>query len=134
MKAMDPVRVHVRYAETDQMGFVYHSNYLVYFDIARTEWIRQLWMPYAELEKTGLFMVVIDALLEFKTPALFDDVLTITAVIKSWSRAKLCFAYKIERESKRRKLICSGTTSHCLVDAKGRPQRMPDGLVNILRG
>jgi acyl-CoA thioester hydrolase len=133
MKEAKPTSIRVRYAETDQMGVVYHANYLIYFDIARTDWIAQVWQPYSALENEGQYMVVVDAQLNFKSSAHFDDILSITVRPRKLSRIRLMFEYVIELESGEQKLICSGSTSHCLVDSDGKPQRMPESFFNLFR-
>ena len=75
-------KIRVRYAETDQMGVVYHSNYFPYFEVARVESFRQLGVSYAEIEKMGVFMPVVDVHARYLRPALYDDLLTIKTSIK----------------------------------------------------
>ncbi len=75
-------QIRVRYAETDQMGVVYHSNYFLYFETARAESIRHLGFTYAEMEKTGIVMPVVDVHCRYLRPALYDDLLTIKTMIK----------------------------------------------------
>jgi len=75
-------QIRVRYAETDQMGVVYHSNYFLYFESARTESIRQLGFTYAEMEKMGIVMPVIDVHCRYLRPAVYDDLLTIKTLLK----------------------------------------------------
>ena len=134
LKEMVPTKVQVRYVETDQMGLVYHANYLIYFDIARTDWIEQIWKPYSELEDAGHFMVVVDAQLKFKTPAKFDDVLTIVVTPVKWNKVRLSLEYKIVCDGDSPYTVCTGSTSHCLVDRNGMVQRMPKEFFDILSG
>jgi len=75
-------KIRVRYAETDQMGFVYHSNFFPYFEVARAESIRQLGFTYADMEKMGLIMPVVEVQARFLHPALYDDLLTIKTFLK----------------------------------------------------
>ena len=75
-------KLRVRYAETDQMGVVYHSNYFPYFETARAESIRQLGFTYADMEKMGIIMPVIEAQWRYLRPALYDDLLTIKVILK----------------------------------------------------
>ncbi len=74
--------IRVRYAETDQMGVVYHSNYFPYFEAARAEAIRELGMTYADIEKTGVFMPIVDVHCRYLRPARYDDLLTIKTMLK----------------------------------------------------
>ena len=75
-------QIRVRYAETDQMGVVYHSNYFPYFEAARGEWIRQLGFSYADMEKMGIIMPVVDVHCRYLRPAKYDDLLTIRTTLK----------------------------------------------------
>ena len=75
-------KVRVRYAETDQMGVVYHSNFFLYFEVARAESIRHLGFTYADMEKMGMIMPVVDVHARYLRPALYDDLLTIKTVLK----------------------------------------------------
>ncbi len=75
-------QIRVRYAETDQMGVVYHSNYFPYFETARAESIRQLGFTYADMEKMGIIMPVIEVQCRYLRPALYDDLLTIKVILK----------------------------------------------------
>lgn len=75
-------QLRVRYAETDQMGVVYHSNYFPYFEAARAEWIRQLGFSYADMEKMGIIMPVVDVHCRYLRPAKYDDLLTIRTTLK----------------------------------------------------
>lgn len=74
--------IRVRYAETDQMGVVYHSNYFPYFESARAESIRQLGLTYADMEKMGVIMPVIDVHCRYLRPAKYDDLLTVKTILK----------------------------------------------------
>ncbi len=75
-------KIRVRYAETDQMGVVYHGNYFAYFEASRAEAFRELGLSYAELEKEGVIMPIIDVHARFFRPALYDDLLTIRTILK----------------------------------------------------
>jgi len=88
--------VRVPYAHTDQMGFVYYANYLVYFEMARAEMLREVGLPYAELEKQGLFLPVVEAHCEYKSPAHFDDRLEILTQCQIQG-VRLRVEYKVSR-------------------------------------
>ena len=75
-------QIRVRYAETDQMGVVYHSNYFAFFEAARAEWIRELGMTYADMEKMGVVMPIVDVHCKYLRPARYDDLLTIKTTLK----------------------------------------------------
>jgi acyl-CoA thioester hydrolase len=92
--------LRVRYQETDQMGVVYHANYLNWFEIGRTEWIRARGMTYQELEKRGLLLPLTDAEIKFKLPARYDDQLTIYTKMIEYSSVRVKFASEIRRQIK----------------------------------
>lgn len=110
--------VRVRYQETDQMGVAYHANYLVWFEVGRTEFMRKIGMPYAEFEKGGLYLPVLKAYCEYKHAVRYDDLLTIITRLEQLQNVRLTFHYDVRRESK---LLASGYTEHAFINEKGRP-------------
>lgn len=110
-------KVRVRYAETDQMGIVYHSNYLIWFEVGRVELLRNAGLAYTTFEKQGLSVAVVEATCRYRRPALYDDELTIEASLESFSSRKLTFSYKIMRDET---LLAEGQTVHVFVDRNGR--------------
>jgi acyl-CoA thioester hydrolase len=102
--------VRVRYAETDQMGVVYHANYLVWCEIGRTDFIRALGTPYAQLEREGVLLAVSDVTMRFHASARYDDPIRIlTRLIEVRSRA-MTFDYRIERGDTATALVSARTT------------------------
>src|SRR5687767_380233 len=100
-------KIRVRYAETDQMGFVFHSNFFPYFEVARAESIRQLGFTYADMEKMGLIMPVIEVQARFLHPALYDDLLTIKTFLKEIPlHHKIEFHHEVFNE--KGELLCTG--------------------------
>jgi acyl-CoA thioester hydrolase len=100
-------KIRVRYAETDQMGLVYHSNYFPYFEVGRAEAIRQLGFTYADIEKLGVIMPVVDVHVRFLRPALYDDLLTIKTVLKELPvHHKIEFHHEVFNEKD--ELLCAG--------------------------
>ena len=100
-------KVRVRYAETDQMGVVYHSNFFLYFEVARTESIRQFGFTYADMEKMGIIMPVADAHARYLRPALYDDLLTIKTTLKEIPlHHKIEFHHEVLNEKE--ELLCVG--------------------------
>ena len=89
----------VRYAETDQMGVVYHSNYVDYLEIGRTEWLRKLGFTYKEMEEKGIILPVIHLQIDYKKSAKYDDLLTIETKLVNRPVVKIAFDYKIRNES-----------------------------------
>ncbi len=87
--------VRVRYAETDQMGVVYHGNYAEYFEMGRVEWLRNLGVSYAEMEKQGVMLPVVNLTMNYKKPARYDDLLTVRTILKKQQGVKIEFDYEI---------------------------------------
>jgi len=110
--------VRVRYQETDQMGFAYHASYIIWFEVGRTEFFRQLNLPYKEFEKNNLFLPVIKVYGEFKKPAYYDNLLTIISKIETLQEVRLSFSYEIFRE---KELLATGGTEHVFVNNQGKP-------------
>lgn len=126
------ITVRVRYADTDRMGVVYHANYFAYFESGRAELIRRIWRPYAELEKEGFLLPIIEAGCRYRQGAEYDDLLTVCTRIADFSGARLRFEYAIFRDSSGEALVV-GFTVHCFADRQGRPRRMPEELREVLR-
>ena len=122
--------VRVRYAETDQMGVAYHANYFVWFEVARTDWLRASGLTYRDLEADGVLLPVIDARCEYKSPARYDDTLSVTTVARVVSPARLAFDYEITGPSA---VVAVGSTVHATVDRTGRPTRMPARITELIR-
>ncbi len=121
------ITVRVRYQETDQMGFVYYSNYFVYFEMGRIEFLRNLGFSYSELEKENIFLAVIDAHCKYKAPARFDDLLVIKTWLSKMKYARVEFCYEIRREGEE-KLIAEGSTVLACLDENRRPRIIPDKI------
>lgn len=111
-------KVRVRYKDTDAMGFAYHANYLIWFEVGRTEWMRSLGPSYRELEQGGLFLPVIEVSCRYKTPARYDDELTVITWIESLQGVRVIFNYEIQNSGQ---IIAQGRTEHAFVNEKGRP-------------
>jgi acyl-CoA thioester hydrolase len=121
--------VRVRYAETDQMGVVYYANYLVWFEVARTDWLRAAGLTYRELEAEGLFLPVIEARCEYRAPARYDDLLAVEATARLVSPARLAFDYAVTGPGG---LVAGGLTVHALLDGRGRPVRVPPRIKDLI--
>lgn len=116
--------MRVRYAETDQMGIVYHSNFLLYFEIARTDYFRQFGFTYRQLEEDGVFMPVTECYCRYDISAYYDDELEITTRLEMLSRLKLRFSYEVFRIPEPRRIV-EGYTIHVPVSRTGKPCRIP---------
>jgi acyl-CoA thioester hydrolase len=118
-------KVRVRYAETDQMGVVYHGNYAQYFEMGRVEWLRDLGLSYSFMEKNGIMLPVVSLTINYKKPARYDDLLTVRTIFKKQASVKIEFDYEINSESA--ELLTTGNSVLVFVDMKtGRPVLPPD--------
>ncbi|MDE3104281.1 MAG: acyl-CoA thioesterase [Acidobacteriota bacterium] len=118
-------RVRVRYAETDQMGVVYHANYLVWFEVGRVEFIRQLGLSYKAMEQEEDCMIaVVEANARYKAPARYDDELVIETRLESARGVVLRFGYRVLRAADGL-LLCEGETVHVVVGRDMGVRRMP---------
>ena len=123
--------VRVRYGETDQMGVVYHGNYASYFEIARTEWLRNLGVTYKELENKGIMLPVISLFFNFIKSAKYDDVLTIIVILKKKPLVKIEFDYEIYNQKKEK--ISVGNSVLAFMDMKtNKPLRCPNYILEKL--
>lgn len=117
-------KLRVRYAETDQMGVVYHARYLDWFEIGRTEMIRECGMNYRTLEEeAGLLLPVVDASVHYSKPARYDDEIVITTRVTQFSSVRLEFAYEIRRAGVEEPLV-TGATRHMWVNRQWKPARI----------
>jgi acyl-CoA thioester hydrolase len=123
--------VRVRYAETDQMGVVYYANYLVWFEIGRTEWLRETGWTYREIEAEGLGLPVIAVHCEYREGARYDDDLEIRTTGRLVSPARLAFDYEIVRRGDGA-VLAVGHTIHATIDRAGRPVRLPARVKELL--
>ncbi len=121
------IDLRVRYAETDQMGVVYHANYLAWCEVGRTELIRRNGRSYAEIEKLGVGLAVSDAALRFHAPARYDDLIRVTTVLTEIRSRSLAFRYVITHVERGTKLVTASTTLIGL-DSSGRIARLPREL------
>jgi acyl-CoA thioester hydrolase len=132
---LDAVRlthVRVRYAETDRMGVVYYANYLVWFEVARTEWLRQTGWSYREMEVEGTSLPVIEAHCDYRRPAHYDDEIEIRTRAALVSPVRIRFDYELSRRGNLEQLA-TGYTVHAALDGTGRPCRLP-GRVRAMLG
>jgi len=124
-------KVRVRYADTDQMGYVYYGNYAAYYEIARVESLRSLGLTYKELEEQGVMMPVLENFSKYHGPATYDELITIKTSIKERPMVKIQFDYELYNEKD--KLIHEGRTLLAFVNMKsGRPCRMPEVMAKLL--
>jgi acyl-CoA thioester hydrolase len=125
MVANHEITVRVRYAETDRMGLLHHANYFVYFEMARTELLRQRGISYREIEDAGHFLVIIDIGCKFKRPAHYDDLLTVRTTVVRVTHVKIVHQYEVYRDGL---LLAEGHSTLACVDREGKPQALPEML------
>ena len=123
-------RVRVRYAETDRMGVVYYANYFVWFEIGRTDWLRETGQSYREMEIAGVQLPVIEAHCEYRRPAKYDDDLEIRTRATLLTPVRIRFDYEIIRGDD--DTLVTGHTIHAALDARGRPCRLPARVRDML--
>ncbi|MDD5085774.1 MAG: thioesterase family protein [Candidatus Omnitrophica bacterium] len=124
--------VRVRYAETDRMGVSYYANYLVWFEVARTEYFRALGVNYTEFEKRGIFLPVLSVQCSYFAPTTYDDLLTITTCVNSLKRTSLSFQYRVTRKADG-VVVVEGSTVHAFTDSSFKPIRIPDEVLNVVK-
>ena len=123
-------RLRVRYAETDRMGVVYYANYFVWFEVARTEWLRQSGWTYKEMEQDGISLPVIEARAEYLRPARYDDEVEIRTTGTLVTPVRVRFDYEARRAGEPA-VLAAGHTVHASLDPRGRPCRLPPRVREI---
>jgi acyl-CoA thioester hydrolase len=124
--------IRVRYGETDKMGYMYYGHYPEYFEVSRTDMIRALGLSYREIEDLGIIMPVRSLRIDYKLPALYDEILTIKSCLKELPEIKLNIDYEIYNE--KQQLLCTGNTVLAFVDSKTRKiRRAPAFFVDAVR-
>ena len=117
--------IRVRYQETDNMGVVYYANYLVWFEVARTEYFRSLRLVYRDLEAKGVYLMVASASCQYKCPARYDDRVNIRTWVRDLKNSSLKFEYELSIGGK---LIATGESVHVSTNKSGKPIRIPEEI------
>ena len=126
--------IRVRYAETDQMGVAYHTNYLVWCEIGRTEYMRELGLPYADLEQQGIFLAVAEVQIRFMAPARYDDRVRIRTRLERLQSRAVTFAYDLTCDGRDGPIrIAAATTKLVAMDRNGAARKLPDGFLERVR-
>ena len=120
-------KLRVRYSETDQMGIVYYANYLVWFEVARTDLLRQFGWTYREMEAAGVRLPVIEANCTYQRPARYDDEIEVRAGVRLLSPVRLEFSYEVVLVNEGI-TAAVGTTRHAALTHDGRPCRLPERI------
>ena len=115
--------VRVPFADTDRMGIVYHTNYIKYFEVGRTEYLREIGYPYIQLEEDGIWLPVASVYCEYKSPAKYDDLLTVNTWVGEFKSATIIMAYEVYRKETD-ELLVRGETKHPITDDKLKPIRL----------
>lgn len=110
---------YIQYYETDQMGCCHHSNYIRFFEEARSRFFDEIGMPYAKVEQDGILSPVVAAEMEFKMPCRYSDTIVIEAELVSYSGVRFSFEYKIYNKDTG-DVCCTGRTKHCFIDGAGK--------------
>lgn len=127
------VRLRVRYAETDQMGVVYHANHFVWFEVGRVELLRQLGFSYREMEQNdGCFIAVVDARCRYKAPVRYDDEVIVRTHLKNVRESLVHFGYELVRVSDG-SLLAEGETTHIVTDAEMKTRTIPEKYMDAFR-
>lgn len=125
-------KIRVRYGETDQMGVVYHGNYAVYFEVGRTEWLREFGLSYSGMEAKGIMLPVISLSIKYKNSACYDDVLKVKTTLKKMPTASIEFDYELYNQFG--DVLATGNTILAFIDKKkNRPMRCPKYLLDKLQ-
>jgi acyl-CoA thioester hydrolase len=116
------ITIRVRYAETDRMGLLHHANYLIYFEQGRTELLRSLGLAYKDLEDQGYLLVLTRAEIRYRSPARYDDLLTLRTTVARTTAVRIDHRYELFRDGT---LVAEGSTTLACVDRDGRVQALP---------
>ncbi len=130
---VNETRLRVRYAETDQMGVVYHANHFIWFEVGRVEFMRQLGFNYKDMERDDdCFIAVVDARCRYKAPAHYDDEIVVRTYLKNIREKMIHFGYELIREQTG-ELIAEGETTHIVANSQMQPRPLPEKHMSIFR-
>ena len=125
------IQHRVNYSETDQMGFVYHANYFIWMDMARTEHLRDAGMTYREMEESGVFLTVTDASIRYRRAARYDDLIRVRCWVRELASRKVTFGYAIER-AETDELLATAETSLIALGRDQQVTRIPEVVHDLL--
>src|SRR5882762_6354035 len=130
---VNETRIRVRYAETDQMGVVYHANHFIWFEVGRVELLRQLGFSYKEMElKDDCYIAVVDARCRYKAPVLYDDEVLVRTHLKNMREKLIHFGYELVRAGTG-ELLAEGETTHIVADRQMKPRVLPEKYMKVFR-
>jgi acyl-CoA thioester hydrolase len=131
--AFNETRLRVRYAETDQMGVVYHSNHLIWFEIGRVELLRQMGFSYRDMEREdGRFIAVAEVTCRYRAPVFYDDEILIRTQLKTAKESVVIFSYELVRADNKT-LVAEGETTHIVTDSKMKVAALPEKYLTAFR-
>jgi acyl-CoA thioester hydrolase len=134
MSIVNETTFRVRYAETDQMGVVYYANFFIWFEIGRVEFLRQVGFDYRDMEREdGCFIAVVDARCRYKSPARYDEEITVRTWLRSIRGKLIHFGYEVVRAADST-LLAEGETTHIVTDANMKSRALPDKYAHALAG
>jgi len=132
-QAFHETRLRVRYAETDQMGVVYHSNHLIWFEVGRVEMMRELGFSYRDMEREdGRFIAVAEVTCRYRAPAFYDDEILIRTRLKTVRESIVVFSYELVRADNRT-LLAEGETTHIVTDSQMKVAALPEKYLTAFR-
>ncbi len=130
---VNETRLRVRYAETDQMGVVYHSNHLIWFEVGRVELMRQMGFSYRDMEREdGRFIAVVEATCRYRSPVFYDEEVLIRTEIKKVRDSVIVFKYDLTRPQDGT-LLAEGETTHIVTDSNMKVSTLPDKYLRVFR-
>jgi acyl-CoA thioester hydrolase len=130
---INQTRIRVRYAETDQMGVVYHANHFIWFEVGRVELLRQFGFSYKDMEEQdNCFIAVVDARCRYKAPAAYDDEITVRTWLKNIRESVIHFGYELVRVADG-SLLAEGETTHIVADRQMQKTSLPEKYMKVFR-
>lgn len=124
------IKERIRYAETDKMGVVYHSNYYLYMEIGRSDYIRKRGLNYSDIEAKGYYMFVTETNCKYFKPAKYEEIITVETILEKIKGAFLQFKYIIS--STNGDVLAEGKTSHAFTNLTGKPKKIPEDIHKVL--
>ena len=131
--SMNETRLRVRYAETDQMGVVYHSNHLIWFEVGRVELMRQMGFSYRDMEREdGRFIAVAEAQCRYRAPVFYDEEVLVRTRLKTVRESVIIFSYELARATDGT-LLAEGETTHIVTDSDMKVAALPEKYLRVFR-
>jgi len=130
---VNETRLRVRYAETDQMGVVYHSNHLIWFEVGRVELMRQMGLAYRDMEREdGLFIAVAEVKCRYRAPVYYDEEVIVRTWVKTVRQSVIVFTYELAR-AQTGALLAEGETTHIVTNTQMKTAALPEKYLNVFR-